>query len=240
MKSYKKAASAFMAAAMAATMLAGCGSKTADTQTTAQETLPQSASGEFSYPISSDEVLTYWCALNQNVSANYSNLGETPFARELMKETGVTIDFQHPPANQGKEQFSLLLADGSLPDLMEYAWMNYPGGPEKAIQDGNIMRYLPMLPYEYEVRFYEELDENIFLMKLIPGIRPRVLQSIFENYDCIIVESFGVGGIPQSIAEEFYRLCQEHPDKLVVMATQVAHEGSDMTVYEVGHNMKEY
>ena len=30
------------------------------------------------------------------------------------------------------------------------------------------------------------------------------------------------------------------PDKLVVMATQVAHEGSDMTVYEVGHNMKEY
>ena len=56
------------------------------------------------------------------------------------------------------------------------------------IQDGNIMRYLPMLPYEDEVRFYEELDENIFLMKLIPGIRPRVLQSIFENYDCIIVE----------------------------------------------------
>ena len=37
-----------------------------------------------------------------------------------------------------------------------------------------------MLPYEDEVRFYEELDENIFLMKLIPGIRPRVLQSILK------------------------------------------------------------
>ena len=108
------------------------------------------------------------------------------------------------------------------------------------IQDGNIMRYLPMLPYEDEVRFYEELDENIFLMKLIPGIRPRVLQSIFENYDCIIVESFGVGGMPKSIADEFYRLCRQYPDKLVVMATQVAHEGSDMTVYEVGHDMKKY
>ncbi len=108
------------------------------------------------------------------------------------------------------------------------------------IQDGNIMRYLPMLPYEDEVQFYEELDENIFLMKLIPGIRPRVLQSIFENYDCIIVESFGVGGIPKSIADEFYRLCKQYPDRLVVMATQVAHEGSDMTVYEVGHDMKKY
>lgn len=108
------------------------------------------------------------------------------------------------------------------------------------IQDMNIMRYIPMLPYEEEVRFYEEMDENVFLMKLIPGIRPKVLRSIFENYDCIIVESFGVGGIPKSIAEDFYQLCQEYPDRLVVMATQVAHEGSDMTVYEVGHDMKKY
>lgn len=106
------------------------------------------------------------------------------------------------------------------------------------IQDLNIMRYIPMIPYEEEVRFYEKLDENIYLMKLIPGIKPRVLSSIFENYDCVIVESFGVGGIPHSIADAFYELCQKHQDKLVVMATQVAHEGSDMTVYEVGHDMK--
>lgn len=106
------------------------------------------------------------------------------------------------------------------------------------IQDQNIMRYIPMLPFEEEVRFYEKLDENIFLIKLIPGIRPAMLKHIFENYDCIIVESFGVGGIPKSIAAEFYRLCRQYPGKLVVMATQVAHEGSDMTVYEVGHDMK--
>ena len=108
------------------------------------------------------------------------------------------------------------------------------------IQDMNIMRYIPMLPFEEEVCFYEELDENVYLMKLIPGIKPAILNSIFESYDCIVVESFGVGGIPKSIAEDFYRLCQEHPEKLVVMATQVAHEGSDMTVYEVGHDMKKH
>lgn len=108
------------------------------------------------------------------------------------------------------------------------------------IQDLNIMRYIPMLPYEEEVTFYEEMDENIFLMKLIPGIKPQVLEAIFNSYDCIIVESFGVGGIPQSLAKDFYRLCQEHPEKIVIMATQVAHEGSDMTVYEVGHDMKKY
>lgn len=108
------------------------------------------------------------------------------------------------------------------------------------IQDGNIMRYIPPVPYEEEVRFYEELDENVYLIKMIPGIKPRILCSVFENYDCIIVESFGVGGIPRSIADDFYKLCQEFPDRLVVMSTQVAHEGSDMTVYEVGHDMKKY
>ena len=108
------------------------------------------------------------------------------------------------------------------------------------IQDLNIMRYIPMLPFEKPVEFYENMDENIFLMKLIPGLKQLVLEAIFEHYDCIIVESFGVGGIPQSLAKDFYKLCQEHPEKLVIMATQVAHEGSDMTVYEVGHDMKKY
>jgi L-asparaginase len=46
--------------------------------------------------------------------------------------------------------------------------------------------------------------------------------------------------IPKSISDDFYKLCQEFPDRLVVMSTQVAHEGSDMTVYEVGHDMKKY
>lgn len=107
------------------------------------------------------------------------------------------------------------------------------------IQDGNIIRYIPMLPYEEEVCFYEKLDESVFVLKLIPGIRPKMLRSIFENYGCIVVESFGVGGIPASISNEFYCLRREYPDRLVIMATQVAHEGSDMTVYEVGHDMKE-
>ncbi len=108
------------------------------------------------------------------------------------------------------------------------------------VQDGRIMRYLPAPPRGGPVRFYDRLEERVFLLKLIPGIRPRVLESIFESYRCIIVESFGVGGIPQSVAEEFYRLCREYPDRLVIMATQVAHEGSDMTVYEVGHDMKKH
>ena len=107
------------------------------------------------------------------------------------------------------------------------------------IQDMNIMRYIPMITFKEEVHFYEEMNDNIYLMKMIPGMQAKLLESIFAQYDSIVVESFGVGGIPKSISEDFFRLCKQYPEKLVVMATQVAHEGSDMTVYEVGRDIKE-
>ena len=53
------------------------------------------------------------------------------------------------------------------------------------------MRYIPMLPFEEEVKFYHKLNPNIFLLKLIPGISADILEMIFAKYDAIIIESFG-------------------------------------------------
>lgn len=106
------------------------------------------------------------------------------------------------------------------------------------IQDNRVMRYIPQVPCETPVTFYEEMNDNIFLMKLIPGISPKGLRFLFESYDAIIVESFGVGGIPASISDLFYELREAYPEKMIVLSTQVAHEGSDMTVYEVGNKIK--
>lgn len=130
-----------------------------DTDNTGENVSSGTDAQEFTYPMETGANLTYWCELNQNVSANFSNLGDTPFGKEWQKETGVTIEFQHPPANQGSEQFSLLLADGELPDLMEYAWMSYPGGPEKAITDGNIYELTDIIN-DYCPNLRRYLDEN--------------------------------------------------------------------------------
>ena len=49
-----------------------------------------------------------------------------------------------------------------------------------------------------------------------------------------------MGGIPATIMEEFYHQMKEwqQKGKYVVMATQVANEGSNMEVYEVGQKVK--
>lgn len=165
----KKVLAVLLSAVMAVGALTACGNdggqpasqpqQSSETGQTGSSEVTSQDEKEFTYPMDTNTVLTYWCDLNQNVSANFSNLGDTPFGQEWQKQTGVTIEFQHPPANQGNEQFSLLLADGDLPDLMEYSWMSYPGGPEKAIQDGNIYELTDIInQYCPNIRKY--LDEN--------------------------------------------------------------------------------
>lgn len=109
------------------------------------------------------------------------------------------------------------------------------------IQDQRVIRYIPSIPHEKDVMFYYDMKESIYVLKLIPGMKADILTYIFENYDAIVIESFGVGGLPETIVETFYKEMSSWIErgKIVVMTTQVANEGSNMTVYEVGKKVKQ-
>ena len=49
------------------------------------------------------------------------------------------------------------------------------------------------------MEFGRSLSPRVFLLKLTPGLSPDLIPDIFRLYDCVIVESFGVGGIPQRL-----------------------------------------
>lgn len=107
------------------------------------------------------------------------------------------------------------------------------------INDGRIIRYLPAEKPQGSVLFYDRLDPRVFLLKLTPGVSPVLLDEIFKLYDCIIIESFGVGGIPESLEGElFAQLSKYRPEeKVLVMTTQVTYEGSSVETYEVGRRL---
>lgn len=108
------------------------------------------------------------------------------------------------------------------------------------IQDQKVIRYIPFAPHRERVKFFHKLCDSVYVLKLIPGMKPDILSTIFQMYDAIVIESFGVGGLPENVMERFYFEMSEWLDrgKIVVMATQVANEGSNMAVYEVGNKMK--
>ena len=91
------------------------------------------------------------------------------------------------------------------------------------------------------LNFSYEMNPNIFLLKLIPGIKGDILDALFEDYEGIIIESFGLGGFPNYGDDSFYKAIERwtNAGKFIVMATQVTHEGSDMTIYQVGKQIKE-
>lgn len=145
-------------AVAAAGITAGCGnqdngSSASVTQTTGSGTASGTQTGssqagaaaegtesaEFSYPVTEGGTLSYWMELNANVAANYSSINDTEFGKKLQENTGITVEFQHPAVGQVAEQFNLLLSKSTLPDIIEYSWLTYAGGPQKAIEDGVII-----------------------------------------------------------------------------------------------------
>ena len=76
------------------------------------------------------------------------------------------------------------------------------------------------------------------LLKLIPGARARQLELLLEENAAVIIESFGVGGVPTDGGYLEAIGAAAEKGKIVVMTTQVQNEGSDLGVYKVGHALK--
>ena len=116
--------------------------------------------------------------------------------------------------------------------------------PERAvIRDGRLIRYLAPHSYSYgaEPVFYDRLEDRVLLLTLIPGMEAESLRLLKDSYQAVILQSFGVGGLPGGGSGPLAQAIGEwlSAGKTIVMMTQVPYEGSDMSVYQVGQQVKE-
>ena len=116
--------------------------------------------------------------------------------------------------------------------------------PERAvIRDGKLIRYLAPRPYAYgaEPVFYDRLEDRVLLLTLIPGMGAEALGLLKDRDQAVILQSFGVGGRPGGENGPLAQAMEEWllAGKTIVMMTQVPYEGSDMSVYQVGQQVKE-
>lgn len=109
------------------------------------------------------------------------------------------------------------------------------------IQDDKILFYLDDKDrLTSSPQFYSRLNANVGLLKLIPSSDALLLDYMANRYDGVIIESFGVGGLPSYESGDFRDAIAHWTSlgKTVVMTTQVTNEGSNMSIYEVGKNIK--
>ena len=121
--------------------------------------------------------------------------------------------------------------------LQAFSSINYP---ELAVlQNGFLMEYIRPSALPAPV-FYDKLGERVAVMKKIPGADCGMLSYLLEHNDAVIIESFGVGGLPSYQGSGFERVLREamEAEKTIVMTTQVQNEGSNLSVYDVGFHLK--
>ena len=118
-----------------------------------------------------------------------------------------------------------------------FSSVNYPD--LAVVQDEHLLQYIRCESRPRPL-FYDRLDPNVGLLKLIPGTEDALAEFMLDRYDGLIIESFGVGGLPEYDGGHLYDVVRRGVErgKIVVMTTQVPNEGSDLTVYHVGGHLK--
>ena len=93
-----------------------------------------------------------------------------------------------------------------------------------------------------EPTFFDELDERVCVLKLTPGLSPAIFETLKPAYDAVILETFGIGGIPEREGASFEQAIFDWIDsgRTVIITTQVPEEGLDLGVYEVGRAYAEH
>lgn len=88
--------------------------------------------------------------------------------------------------------------------------------------------------------FYHSMDENVFVLKMIPGLSADIFNYLEGHCDGLIIESFGAGGLPNYADDAFFTRLKGYlaKGKLAVLTTQAEHEGSAMDKYAVGRRLR--
>lgn len=82
--------------------------------------------------------------------------------------------------------------------------------------------------------FYNRLDSKTAVLKLTPGISPELVHDLGTHVNALIIEGFGMGGIPETDGLPQVIEALTACGVRVIMTTQVFRGGCDLSVYEVG------
>jgi putative aldouronate transport system substrate-binding protein len=159
----KKLLSVFMIIISGISLVSGCiKTKNSDINMKAFE---EENLEELKLPIVKNKInITYWRPNDTKVTATMKSFSEIKAYKEAEKITGIKVDFIHPTIGQQVEQFNLLMASQSLPDVIYYNWSETPGGASKALGDNKIIRLNEYID-KYAPNFKKILESNAEIKK---------------------------------------------------------------------------
>ena len=109
---------------------------------------------------------------------------------------------------------------------------------EGVTQGGSIRWQVPPKIPTGKFQLCDELDDKVAVLKLFPGIEPRILHYLIDRgYHAVILEGYGLGGVPGADTSLDFLPEIAYARKkgcLIVCTTQCVYDGADLSCYEVG------
>lgn len=95
-------------------------------------------------------------------------------------------------------------------------------------------------PRHGEPRLLPNLSQDIFLLKLTPGLKPSIIEMLAAmGYRGIVIEAFGLGGI-NVLHQGLRGIRRAVEDGIsVVVTTQCLYDSANLQVYQVGNQLLE-
>ena len=127
--------------------------------------------------------------------------------------------------------------------IAEYDAFDSPNHPVLGVL-GVDAKFQPGLQRRGPVKLKAKLDPRIFLLRIFPGLDPRIPMAILPNVKGLVVEAYGAGNFPsdpslhRSLTPVFERA--RTLGLPVVVVSQAPRNGVDLSLYESGHQARSY
>lgn len=105
------------------------------------------------------------------------------------------------------------------------------------IEDNNVVWDIDFKENNENEVFYKQICENIFVLKIIPSLKPDIIKVLVDmGYKGIIIEGYGAGGVPTLDEINFIKALQYAIEKgvVVVCQTQCLYNGVHLDKYPMG------
>lgn len=162
----KKVTASVLAALMAMGTLTG---------TALADPCPRNEQG---YPDLGGETITIWFAMTSNNAQATSNMEDYHVIKDIEEKFNCKFEFIHPPVGQEQDNFTIMMADSTLPDMIFCRGIDqyYPGGIEMAYADSVLYDYTDYIGEEYTPNFWNLIKDDEFLKKAVTDDEGRIIR----------------------------------------------------------------
>lgn len=101
------------------------------------------------------------------------------------------------------------------------------------VRSHQVLQCLPVLPCRGPIQFCRGLDSDIFLLGLVPNVRPILLPMVFRRCSTVVIRDFNINKVPSDVGSVFCRLYRGCPRGVVILYARITRRKDSVAICRI-------